>query len=243
MAVNSWLAVVGLVAAIFAQTNRGQDVRTGQCCGSCVSGPQGLPGIPGNNGLPGNPGSPGNSGVPGNNGVPGNHGRDGAKGDRGEQGPPGEKGSAGETGPPGMSARGNVKQCVWNNLNNNANSGMITCAFNKASPTSALRLTWNGSLRVMHTSASCARWFFTLNGAECGNPAPIDGIMYTNGNNIDIHRVSTIDGLCEDLPAGPVTVALNVGACADRRGTPDAYTGWNSHSRIIIEEVNISTEN
>ncbi|CAH1269004.1 CTHRC1 [Branchiostoma lanceolatum] len=214
MAVYSWLAVVGLVVAMFVQKNYGQDVRTGQCCGSCVSGPQGLPGIPGN------PGNPGNNGVPGNHGVPGNSGRDGAKGDRGEQGPPGgdgekgdrgeqgppggdgekgdrgeqgppgEKGSVGEAGSPGLSARGNIKQCVWNNLNNGADSGKIAeCAFNKVSATSALRLTWSGALRVLSNSGSCKRWFFTLDGSECSDPVPIDGIMYTNGANI--HRVST----------------------------------------------------
>ncbi|XP_078679246.1 collagen triple helix repeat-containing protein 1-like isoform X3 [Branchiostoma floridae x Branchiostoma belcheri] len=225
MAVHAWLSVVGLVAAIFALANRGQDVGTGQCCGSCVSGPQGLAGVPGNNGLPGN------------NGVPGNNGRDGAKGDRGEQGPSGEKGSAGETGPPGIP---NLKQCAWKNLNSGVDSGMIVeCEFNKISPTSALRLTWNGELRIWQTDDACARWFFTFNGAECGNPFPIDGIVYTNNANLNIHRVSTIDGLCYDLPAGP----LNVGACAEPHGTPDAHTGWNSHSRIIIEEVVISTGN
>ncbi|XP_078677629.1 collagen triple helix repeat-containing protein 1-like, partial [Branchiostoma floridae x Branchiostoma belcheri] len=101
----------------------------------------------------------------------------------------------------------------------------------------------NGELRIKRSSDGCERWFFTFNGAECGNPFPIDGIVYTNDANLNIHRVSTIDGLCYNLPAGPVTVALNVGACAEPRGTPDAYTGWNSHSRIIIEEVDISTGN
>ncbi|XP_019633382.1 PREDICTED: collagen triple helix repeat-containing protein 1-like [Branchiostoma belcheri] len=228
MAVNAWFAVVGLVAAIFAQTNRGQDVGTGQCCGSCVIGPQVLAGVPGNNGLPGN------------NGVPGYNGRDGAKGDRGEQGPPGEKGSAGETGPPGMPPRVNLKQCAWKNLYNDADSGMIVeCEFNKISPTSALRLTWNGDLRNTGSSGGCARWFFTFNRAECGNPFPIDGVVYTNNANLNIHRVSTIDGLCYDLPAGPVTVALNVGACDSPSGAPNVHTGANSHSRIIIEEVDI----
>ncbi|XP_066289699.1 collagen triple helix repeat-containing protein 1-like [Branchiostoma lanceolatum] len=285
MTLYSFFAVVGLVVAMFAEKNHGQDVRMGQCCGSCVSGPQGSPGIPGNNGLPGNPGNPGNNGVPGNNGrdgtkgdrgeqgFPGGDGTkgdrgeqgppggdgakgdrgeqgppggDGAKGDRGEQGPPGEKGSAGETGSPGLSARGNIKQCAWNNLNNEADSGKIVeCAFNKVSATSVLRLTWSGTIRVTSTSGSCKRWFFTLNESECSDPVPIDGIIYTYGTNINIniHRVSTIDGLCFNLPAGPVTVALNVGECASAYPNGDASTGRNSYSRIIVEELNISTGN
>ncbi|XP_066264304.1 collagen triple helix repeat-containing protein 1-like [Branchiostoma lanceolatum] len=117
---------------------------------------------------------------------------------------------------------------------------MQECPFNKASTTSALRLTWNGDIRVLSINC-CKRWFFTLNGAECSDPAPIEGIMHTDGvANLFIHRVSTIDGLCYNLPAGPVTVALNVGACAENRGSGDAYTGWNSHSRIIVEEMEIN---
>ncbi|XP_066289697.1 collagen triple helix repeat-containing protein 1-like [Branchiostoma lanceolatum] len=119
------------------------------------------------------------------------------------------------------------------------------CAFNKVSPTSALRLTWSGALRVLSASACCKRWFFTLNGSECSDPVPIDGVMLTNGaGSISIHRVSTIDGLCFNLPAGPVTVALNVGECAaPAYPNSDAYTGLNSYSRIIVEELNISTGN
>ncbi|XP_066266625.1 collagen triple helix repeat-containing protein 1-like, partial [Branchiostoma lanceolatum] len=178
------------------------------------------------------PGLPGNNGVPGNNGLPG---RDGVKGDRGVQGPPGEKGETGTL------ARWKVKQCVWNNLNNDADSGKIVdCQFNKVSSTTALRLTWNGDLRytVTGSSAGCMRWFFTVNGEECGNPAPIDGVVYTPG--VNIHRVSTIDGLCYNLPAGPLTVALNVGTCADGTNGGNAFTGWNSFSRMILEELDMA---
>lgn len=45
-----------------------------------------------------------------------------------------------------------------------------------------------------------------------------------------------VEGLCEGIKAGLVDVALWVGTCADYpRG--DASTGWNSVSRIIIEEL------
>ncbi|XP_035693944.1 collagen triple helix repeat-containing protein 1-like [Branchiostoma floridae] len=149
------------------------------------------------------------------------------------------KETGGETGSPGTAARARVKQCVWNNLNNDADSGKIVdCQFNKASSTTALRLTWNGELRYHgFGSSACLRWFFTINGEECSNPAPIDGIAYTYG--FDIHRVSTIDGLCYNLPAGPLMVALNVGTCAHGQAA-DAMAGYNSSSRVILEELDMA---
>ncbi|CAH1266459.1 CTHRC1 [Branchiostoma lanceolatum] len=271
MAIYSCFAVTVVVLAMLTQKSHSQDVRTGQCCGSCVSGPQGSPGIPGNNGLPGNHGVPGNIGAPGRDGAKGDQGEqgliggegakgdrgeqgqtggdgakgdrgeqgqtggDGAKGDRGEQGPPGEKG---ETGSPSAPTRYKVKQCVWNNLDNGVDSGKIMdCQFHKVSSTTALRLTWNGTIRYAGSTGGCARWFFTVNGTECADPAPIDGVVYTPG--VNIHRVSTIDGLCYNLPAG----SLDVGRCAGLSYlVGDANTGFNSYSRMILEELDMSAD-
>lgn len=45
-----------------------------------------------------------------------------------------------------------------------------------------------------------------------------------------------VEGLCEGIGAGLVDVAIWVGTCSDYpKG--DASTGWNSVSRIIIEEL------
>ena len=45
-----------------------------------------------------------------------------------------------------------------------------------------------------------------------------------------------VEGLCEGVPAGLVDVGIWVGTCADYpKG--DASTGWNSVSRVIIEEL------
>ena len=45
-----------------------------------------------------------------------------------------------------------------------------------------------------------------------------------------------VEGLCEGITAGLVDVGILVGTCADYpRG--DASTGWNSVSRVIIEEL------
>lgn len=45
-----------------------------------------------------------------------------------------------------------------------------------------------------------------------------------------------VEGICEGVPAGLVDVGIWVGTCADYpKG--DASTGWNSVSRVIIEEL------
>ena len=46
----------------------------------------------------------------------------------------------------------------------------------------------------------------------------------------------SFEGYCENIPQGRVTAELWVGKCLGV--TPgSAYTGWNSVSRIMIEEV------
>ena len=58
----------------------------------------------------------------------------------------------------------------------------------------------------------------------------------TGANLKDLHRVRQIDGVCENVQQGIVRVGFNVGNCASH-GNADAYTGWNSVSRIYVEEV------
>uniref|UniRef100_A0A8B9WWP3 CTHRC1 C-terminal domain-containing protein n=1 Tax=Bos mutus grunniens TaxID=30521 RepID=A0A8B9WWP3_BOSMU len=91
-------------------------------------------------------------------------------------------------------------------------------------------------------SACCQRWYFTFNGAECSGPLPIEAIIYLDqgspelNSTINIHRTSSVEGLCEGIGAGLVDIAIWVGTCSDYpKG--DASTGWNSVSRIIIEEL------
>ena len=45
-----------------------------------------------------------------------------------------------------------------------------------------------------------------------------------------------ITGYCTNLGAGTITVRVHVGDCPGY-GNYDAYTGWNSASRIIVREV------
>ena len=55
----------------------------------------------------------------------------------------------------------------------------------------------------------CRRWYITINAKECLSPAPIDTVIYASGvNNLNLHRPGTLDGFCNNIPAGRVTVGL-----------------------------------
>ena len=43
-------------------------------------------------------------------------------------------------------------------------------------------------------------------------------------------------GYCNGISAGWIDVTFNVGNC-NGHGSYDLYTGWNSVSRIVVEEV------
>ncbi|XP_004328981.1 collagen triple helix repeat-containing protein 1 isoform X1 [Tursiops truncatus] len=189
--------------------------------GMCLQGPAGVPG---------RDGSPGTNGIPGTPGVPG---RDGFKGEKGEC----LREVFEEPWTP------NYKQCSWSSLNYGIDLGKIAeCTFTKMRSNSALRVLFSGSLRLKCRSACCQRWYFTFNGAECSGPLPIEAIIYLDqgspelNSTINIHRTSSVEGLCEGIGAGLVDIAIWVGTCSDYpKG--DASTGWNSVSRIIIEEL------
>ncbi|KAM6103685.1 collagen triple helix repeat-containing protein 1 [Theristicus caerulescens] len=189
--------------------------------GMCLQGPSGVPGRDGN---------PGTNGIPGTPGIPG---RDGLKGEKGEC----MRESIEESWTP------NFKQCSWSALNYGIDLGKIAeCTFTKMRSNSALRVLFSGSLRLKCKNACCQRWYFTFNGAECAGPLPIEAIIYLDqgspelNSTINIHRTSSVEGLCEGINAGLVDIAIWVGTCSDYpRG--DASTGWNSVSRIIIEEL------
>ena len=61
-------------------------------------------------------------------------------------------------------------------------------------------------------------------------------MIYGNGAKKNLHRVRQIEGVCEKVHKGTVRVGFWVGNCASY-GSADAYTGWNSVSRIYVEEV------
>ena len=77
--------------------------------------------------------------------------------------------------------------------------------------------------------------YFAHAGEECKDPATIDTQIYATGS-ADRYSVKTLDGFCYNVPQGKVTVGLSISTCSG--GTPgNAYTGWNSVSRFIIEEM------
>ena len=113
------------------------------------------------------------------------------------------------------------------------------CTFNKLTSDTSLKVSFQGNLAVRGNN-KCNRWYFKFNGHECSGPMTIEACVYNNWpsgntNNNQLHHRS-IEGYCENLPQGAVRVELWVGQC----GTSivgDAYTGWDSVSRIMIEEV------
>ena len=110
--------------------------------------------------------------------------------------------------------------------------------FTKNFTDTALHVYWTGALRLYGCPKCCKRWYFTFNGAECSAPLPIDGLVYlgSSGKTLNPHRVRNIEGHCNNIHKGKVRVGFWVGNC--HGSTPgDAYTGWNSVSRIFVEEV------
>ncbi|XP_078368013.1 collagen triple helix repeat-containing protein 1-like [Oculina patagonica] len=215
-----------------------------------MHGNPGIPGIPGRDGPVGREGAKGDKGSPGKTGPqgpPGPKGTHGAKGEPGVQGPHGQKGQRGESGtsgfpgtPDAMSFK-NWKECVWEDLNDQTDQGLIKdCVFTKNFSDTSLHVYWTGALRIYNCDGCCKRWYFTFNGAECAAPLPIDGIVYMNqgsGARIkDLHRVRHIEGHCNNIHKGKVRVGFWVGNCK-HYGKGDAFTGWQSVSRIYVEEV------
>ena len=112
------------------------------------------------------------------------------------------------------------------------------CTFVKKSKDTSLRVAFSGNLRVGGCVACCKRWFFAFNRKECSSPVPIDASFYVAGPAYQNPlRPRYIEGYCDRLDSGPVTVSFNVGSCKGSHTEGDAYTGWNSASRIVIEEV------
>ena len=111
------------------------------------------------------------------------------------------------------------------------------CSFNKLQDNTALKVSFQGNMRVIGDD-QCNRWYFKFNGNECSGPMTIEAVVYNDwpsGNPNLLHHRS-FEGYCENLARGTVTVELWVGSCIGHT-QGDAYTGWNSVSRIMVEEV------
>ena len=112
------------------------------------------------------------------------------------------------------------------------------CNFRKHDSNSALHVAYAGTLRVYCSSGRCcSRWHFTFNGNECSGPMTIEGAVYGNPANDNPHRHRHIEGYCENIPAGQVTIGFNIGKCKQYSTTYDGQSGSFSVSRIMIAEV------
>ena len=96
-------------------------------------------------------------------------------------------------------------------------------------------------MRVYGSSVKCNRWFFKFNGNECTGPMAIDAVVLnswpSSAGNPNLYHHRSFEGYCENIPQGRVTVELWVGQCPSGHTLGDANTGWQSVSRIMIEEV------
>ena len=114
------------------------------------------------------------------------------------------------------------------------------CSFNKLQSDTALKVSFQGNLLVTGSSSKCNRWFFMFNGNECSGPMTIEAVVYngwpSSAGSPGLYHHRSFEGYCENIPQGAVTVQLWVGKCSGQT-LGNAYTGWNSVSRIIIEEV------
>ena len=110
------------------------------------------------------------------------------------------------------------------------------CQFTKIKDDTALRVVYQGNVYVGGCANCCKRWFITFNGAECSGPLPIDAVLWIGNKDEDNHRPGFIEGYCNNIHKGKIRVGINIGNCAGY-GNSNGYTGWNSVSRLIIEEV------
>ena len=113
------------------------------------------------------------------------------------------------------------------------------CSFNKLQSDTAIKVSFQGNMRVTGSS-KCNRWFFKFNGNECSGPMTIEAVVYnywsSSAGNPNLYHHRSFEGYCENIPQGTVRVELWVGQCPGYT-LGEAYTEWRSVSRIMIEEV------
>nr|XP_039249022.1 collagen triple helix repeat-containing protein 1-like [Styela clava] len=189
-------------------------------------------------------GAPGRDGLPGRDGNPGIHGVPGIPGSKGDPGLCDCREELRRITQSEEFFLPNIHQCAWNKLNFAMTVGQVqTCTFNKKRSHTSLKVGWYGSTRILCKAgaACCNRWYFTFNGGECTTPQPIDGLIFVDDNNstINIHRSMSVVGVCSDIPSGAVDVGFWIGTCEGEYSLGKQRTGWNSVSRIIVEEIPI----
>jgi len=222
----------GMPGAPGLQGSQGREGAKGQ------TGDKGAQGMPGTKGERGPGGPRGKNGLPGMMGIKGEPGIVGAQGKKGDKG---EKGESVKASQANAVPQTNWKQCVWKQQYSADNGKIKDCSFNKLQSGTALKVSFQGNTRVYGSGSRCNRWYFKFSGNECSGPATIEAVVYnywpSRTPNLFHHR--SFEGYCENIPQGAVRVELWVGECSGQT-LGDADTGWNSLSRIIIEEVSRS---
>ena len=115
------------------------------------------------------------------------------------------------------------------------------CYINKKYNDTWLKISWDGNLRIA-CNFCCMRWYFTVDGDECSDPAPIDSAVFQQ-QSLNIIRQNSFSGVCKKagprlLTAGPKRIQFMLMECQGFGGyIYDAYTGFDSVSRITVEEI------
>ncbi|XP_065896073.1 uncharacterized protein [Dysidea avara] len=250
-----------------ARGRRGRVGSRGMTGEKGLKGDTGLPGPFGEPGFEGSKGDKGAQGVKGDQGARGQKGREGSPGMtntgevglRGPVGEPGLKGSKGAKGEQGNTdparstdspsssenetENNNWNQCFFQSLNSDKDYGLIAdCSIMKHRDDTWLRLTWDGNMRIAGCTVCCMNWYLTVDGQQCSSPGPVDALVY-QGERYLIVRHSHFTGMCEqaggmNISAGLHRIQLSLKDCPGFNGfIYNAFTGWNTQSRIIVEEV------
>lgn len=52
----------------------------------------------------------------------------------------------------------------------------------------------------------------------------------------------SVEGICEEIPEGTVTISVYAGICKDHSRAGECYFGWNSYTHLMISESFIERE-
>eukprot|EP00049_Salpingoeca_infusionum_P017796 m.354392 g.354392 ORF g.354392 m.354392 type:complete len:259 (-) comp17007_c0_seq1:1548-2324(-) len=129
----------------------------------------------------------------------------------------------------------NAHECYWYALNDGRDQGtVVTCPFTKKFNDTVLRLSWLGSARAICNG--CEKGYrININDDLCYAPVDIDSSLHESSGQ-DNHRMLHLTGFCVQSRHGPITQGSHI-LSLYTYGSGDGYAGWDSSSRIIIEEV------
>eukprot|EP00049_Salpingoeca_infusionum_P010280 m.174607 g.174607 ORF g.174607 m.174607 type:complete len:267 (+) comp14596_c0_seq1:51-851(+) len=130
-------------------------------------------------------------------------------------------------------------QCSWWSMDRGEDSGRIfRCQFKKVGGAeTVLRVSYNGDARSI-VSGGGNRWQLRIDGQPCTSPGGTIDNRIHNNYNPNRHRPMTLSGFCHATGAG-VLSAGNHWLEMYVDGPGDAYTGWASAARLMIQEYPI----